>query len=100
MIIRTWYNVKEYEYQLREEILELLIEYESNVKAISILENRLNDLQFQYRVFLIDYTNGRGNTDKFMSFSTRKSELEFQAGAIDTNINSAVRKLKYLTGFD
>lgn len=93
-------NVKEYEYQLREEILELLIEYESNVKAISILENRLNNLEFQYRVFLIDYTNGRGNTDKFMSFSTRKSELEFQADAIDTNINSAVRKLKYLTGFE
>ena len=93
-------NVKEYEYQLREEILELLIEYESSIRALSILENRLNDLQFQYRVFLIDYTNGRGNTDKFMSFSTRKSELEFQADAIDTNINSAVRKLKYLTGFD
>ncbi|MGF1490679.1 MAG: hypothetical protein ACFBSE_26605 [Prochloraceae cyanobacterium] len=93
-------NVKEYEYQLREDILELLIEYESNLKALSLLKNRLNDLQFQYRIFLIDYTNGAGNTDRFMSFSTRKSELEFQASAIDTEIYSGVRKLKRLTGYE
>ena len=93
-------NVKEYEYQLREDILELLIEYESNIKGISLIEDRLDSLEFKYQIFLIDYTGGQSNTDKFMSFSTKKADLQFKKYSIDNKIRSSIRKLKYLTGYE
>ena len=93
-------NIKEYEYQLREDILELLIEYESNIKARFLIEDRLDSLEFKYQVFLIDYTGGQSNTDKFMSFSSKKADLEFKRYSVDNKIRSSIRKLKYLTGYE
>lgn len=93
-------NVKEYEYQLREDILELLIEYESSIRALSLIEDRLDSLELKYRVFLIDYTAGQSNTDKFMSFSSKKADLEFKKYSVDNKIRSSIRKLKYLTGYE
>ncbi len=93
-------NVQDYEYKLREDILELLIEYESNSKAKFLMEDRLDTLDFKYQVFLVDYTKGQSNTDKYLSFSSRNADLEFKQYAIDNKISSSIRKLKYLTGFE
>jgi hypothetical protein len=84
--------------QLREEVLGLVLEYETAVRQYSLIESQLASHQVQQQIMEIDYRFGNGSTNSYFALKNEGERLSSQLVQYRTAQTEVVRKICYLTG--
>lgn len=86
--------------ELEEEILSLLLAYESNSRYCRLTESQLEIFNQQYEIYRIKYRFGQGNTNELLNFNQRKDTLEIEISNLSSEINGIIRELQGLTNYE
>jgi hypothetical protein len=85
--------------QLREEILGLVLEYETAEREYVLAQSKLATYNQQRQLIEIDYQFGNGSTTQMLSMWQQGEELEANVMETESKKVEITRKLQQLTGF-
>ncbi|MEL7010226.1 MAG: hypothetical protein AAFY50_25470 [Cyanobacteria bacterium J06648_1] len=83
--------------QLREEVLDLVLEYEAAERKYILAQSKLNTYSQQRQLIEIDYQFGNGSTTQMLSLWQQWESLETEILRIENKNASIVKKLAKLT---
>ena len=84
--------------QLREDVLNLLLEYEAAEREYILAQSKLATYSQQRQLIEIDYQFGNGSTTQMLSMWQQGESLEAEIIKIDSQRGEIVRKLQQITG--
>ena len=83
--------------QLREEVLGLVLEYETAEREYALAQSKLATYNQQRQLIEIDYQFGNGSTTQMLSMWQQGESLEAEVIKVETKKTEITRKLQQLT---
>jgi hypothetical protein len=84
--------------QLSEQVLTLLLSYESSARQEKLITSELENHQLLSKVVEVDYRFGGSSTEAYLSAIAKREQLENQLVQVQITQAESVRKLLALTG--
>lgn len=86
--------------QLSEQILTLLLSYESTARQEKLIRSSLNNQAVLMKVVEVDYRFGGSSTEAYLNAIAKREQLENQLIQLQITTAESVRKLLALTGLE
>ena len=85
--------------QLREDVLNLLLEYEAAVRHYSLIESQLASHQVQQQIMEIDYRFGNGSTSSYLALKNEGERLGSQLVQYQNSQLEVTSRIKQMIGY-